>query len=176
MTHRLKTPVTCQHCGIAFRPVHRESKYCSMACRNLESNGVGNHNWHGGVTMQHGYVFRTMGKGVRKREHILIVERALGYPLPDKACVHHWDEDRSNNTPSNLVVCQDHAYHMLLHARANRLRDTGSFDLKRCCVCKEVKPLGAFGNRQSNWDGRYNSCRVCTQNAEKTRRSNSTTG
>lgn len=54
-----------------------------------------------------GYVF----------EHILVVEEAMGKPLPDGAVVHHVNGDGTDNRNENLVVCQDQAYHLLLHKR-----------------------------------------------------------
>lgn len=60
--------------------------------------------------------------GYRVFEHIHIAERALGKQLPLGAIVHHIDENPSNNTPTNLLICPDQAYHMLLH---KRMRDLG---------------------------------------------------
>lgn len=64
----------------------------------------------------YGGVIVVCGSG-KQYEHILIAEKALGRPLPPGAEVHHWDKDRWNNTPTNLVICPDHAYHMLIHKR-----------------------------------------------------------
>ena len=59
--------------------------------------------------------------GKRQYEHIVVAERALGKPLPKGAVVHHVDGQQWNNEPSNLVICPDQAYHMLLHRRMKEL-------------------------------------------------------
>lgn len=65
-------------------------------------------------------------------EHVLIVERALGHALPDKAEVHHVDGKPDQNRGSNLVACEDDAYHKLLHRRARAYRATGNPHATRC--------------------------------------------
>ena len=78
-------------------------------------------------------------------EHMLIAERALGKPLPPKAQIHHADENPRNNTPSNLVICQDRTYHKLLHFRARIVRAGGNPDTEKICsTCKTLKPLADF--------------------------------
>ncbi len=84
-------------------------------------NGSDNGNWRGGKTSSHGYVFilkLNHSKANRHgyvREHILIAEKVLGKLLPDAAIVHHVNEDVSDNRKENLVICEDRAYHNLLH-------------------------------------------------------------
>lgn len=69
------------------------------------------------------------------REHLLIVERALGHSLPPRAVVHHFDEDRSNNANNNLVACEDDRYHQLLHQRMRALAACGDPSAVRCHLC-----------------------------------------
>lgn len=74
-------------------------------------------------------------------EHILVAEKALGHPLPNKAEVHHVDQNRSNNTNSNLVVCQNSAYHKLLHVRMRAKRECGHADWRKCPMCGIYSPI-----------------------------------
>lgn len=81
-----------------------------------------------------GYVIRTVD-GSHKREHIDVAERALGKPLPFGAIVHHVDENRSNNDPSNLVICPSRAYHALIHRRMRALAACGNPSWLKCSIC-----------------------------------------
>ncbi len=96
-------------------------------------------------------------------EHILIAEKALGKPLPLGAQVHHVDEDATNNSNRNLVICQDAAYHKLLHYRARLLAQGVDPNTHRICsLCRAVKPLEAFGRSTANKaSGRQNGCLEC---------------
>jgi hypothetical protein len=76
-------------------------------------------------------------KIVESREYRRIVERILGRPLPPKAVVHHVDENRFNNVPSNFVVCPDEAYHRMLHQRMRALREGGNANFLKCKICKK---------------------------------------
>ena len=70
-------------------------------------------------------------------EHILIVEKVLGKHLLRKYQVHHVDEDVGNNKNNNLVVCEDHGYHMLLHRRKRAFEACGHVDWRKCWICGE---------------------------------------
>ena len=152
-------PTVCQVCGVSFLAWHDHQKFCSVECSGKAHTGTGHPRWKGD-TKSHGYVYISVD-GKRIRENRLVAERALGKPLPEGCKVHHWDENKENNDPSNLVICENDAYHMLLHARKRRLDDTGSFDLKRCLTCNEIKPLTAFHKRRRAWDGANEICIAC---------------
>lgn len=94
--------------------------------------------------------------------HILVVEKALGKCLLWPAEVHHVDGNRQNNSHRNLVVCQDHDYHVLLHVR-QRIRDAGGNPNteKICNRCKTVKPLEAFGTIKDSLIGKRGECKEC---------------
>jgi HNH endonuclease len=77
-----------------------------------------------GTISKGGYLVRQENY-VRKVEHIVIAERALGKQLPPKAVVHHINGKPADNRNSNLVICQDQSYHMLLHKRARELERFG---------------------------------------------------
>lgn len=69
-------------------------------------------------------------------EHVVVATAALGKQLPNGAEVHHHDRQRTNNDNGNLVVCQDRAYHCLLHVRMRALAACGNASYRRCAVCK----------------------------------------
>ena len=51
--------------------------------------------------------------------------------------VHHVNEIRSDNWKENLVICQDCAYHKLLHRRARALKACGHANWRKCRFCKK---------------------------------------
>lgn len=100
------------------------------------------------------------GRANRQRIHRLRAEAALGKPLPPKAHVHHADGSKRADAP--LVICEDAAYHHLLHIRTKILRLGGDPNTQRCCyACHQLKPIEAFGKRSRTSDGRDGTCRDC---------------
>lgn len=69
-------------------------------------------------------------------EHIAVAERILGKPLPAEAEVHHLNRIGTDNAPANLVICENHAYHMLIHARTRALKACGNPNWRKCSFCK----------------------------------------
>lgn len=75
--------------------------------------------------------------GKSKLRHVHIAEQALGRPLPKGAQIHHFDEDRSNDSRDNLVICPSFAYHKLLHKRQAALAACGHADWEKCWRCQK---------------------------------------
>jgi len=104
-----------------------------------------------------GYVYVQKDK-VLKRAHVLVAERALGHPLPPGAIVHHHDEDKANNAPTNLVICPSDAYHKLLHKRMRALDACGNADWRKCTFCKVHRPTSEMTFTKGNNSWHHKSC------------------
>jgi hypothetical protein len=100
-----------------------------------------------------------------RRVHIVKAELALGRRLPCGAVVHHVDGDKWNNANANLVICQDVAYHALLHRRTRIVKAGGDPNRQRiCCHCRRVLDTSCFSVRATKVgrrDGYKNQCRGC---------------
>lgn len=81
-----------------------------------------------------GYLFKTIGRKTNYL-HIAVAEKALGKKLPKGAEVHHVNGNPADNRNANLVICQDHKYHSLLHMREDALAVTGDANMRLCKIC-----------------------------------------
>lgn len=126
-----------------------------------------NPRWNGGVTeSRHGYRLRLClghphaNRGGSVPEHRLIVEWVIGHTLAQKNEVHHVNEQRADNSPGNLVACEDRAYHRLLHQRGAAVRAGYPAFYCRCLYCKyhdnpaNMVPYG----RRGGWHFMHRSC------------------
>ena len=96
-----------------------------------------------------------------KSAHRNVAELALGKPLPSGAEIHHIDGNGFNNSPDNLVICQDHSYHMLLHARERIIdKKTGVYwDAENKKWRSQINLGGKtyYNGRHKNKDDAYNA-------------------
>ena len=102
---------------------------------------------NGSGSLHGGYVV-VMDQQGRKPVHVRVAEKALGKPLPPGAIVHHVDENKANNAPSNLVICPDRAYHNLLHQRMRARDACGNPNWRMCWCCHQydaVESMRASG-------------------------------
>lgn len=83
------------------------------------------------------YRWKNNGAGQGIPMHTVIAERVLGKKMPPFAEIHHVDGNGLNNSPDNLVICPDHAYHMLLHMRQKAENACGNPNWMRCIRCKQ---------------------------------------
>ena len=74
---------------------------------------------------KHGYVY----------EALIIAEKTLQKHLPPKAVIHHIDKNTTNNASNNLVICENHSYHIYLHMRDRAFKACGNVDWRKCKYC-----------------------------------------
>ena len=67
----------------------------------------------------------------------MIVEDILGKSIPKNAEVHHVNNIKDDDRPTNYVLCQDRAYHMLLHQCQRALNACGHANWLKCPYCKQ---------------------------------------
>ena len=107
---------------------------------NHHCYGANNHKWKGGRTRSGVYINILLPEHPRATpsgyvyEHILIAERVLGKPLPGGAVIHHHD-GYSEAAKKKIVICENHAFHQILHARQRALRGGGHANWRKCKYC-----------------------------------------
>ncbi|MCK5617331.1 HNH endonuclease [Candidatus Pacearchaeota archaeon] len=88
-----------------------------------------------------GYPAANQRDGTQKLIHRIVAERALGRDLRKGEEVHHINEDKSDFSGKNLVICDGREYHLLLHIKRAALKATGDATSRRCKICKEWDSL-----------------------------------
>lgn len=119
-----------------------------------------------------GYLSRHYASGSKQWTVLLhreTVEQVLGKPLASSAVVHHVNDDRQDNRPSNLVVLQNRSEHLELHYRRRVLRAGGDPWTQRiCATCRMLKAATefylrgtAFQTRSGGHPTRNSCCKAC---------------
>ena len=104
--------------------------------------------------------------GVKKREHILVAERAFGGPLPAGSVVHHVNQNKLDNHPENLVICPSEAYHQLLHRRMRALEQSGNASNRQCMYCKDWSLESVMKVSAANSSAYHGACRNAYRRAK----------
>ncbi len=96
--------------------------------------------------------------------HVLLAEKALGKYLPEGAEVHHHNGIRSDNRNENLVICEDRAYHFLIHARSRIVQVGGDPNIEKICgKCRTVVSRSDFHRNSRAYDGLNQICAPCNR-------------
>lgn len=125
--------------GLCCKHYTRKLRYGDVTITKRAPNGSG--------TLSNGYREFRSSAGGRVKEHIKIVEVALGKKLPKGAHVHHINGDPTDNSNSNLVVCKDMAYHKILHMRTNALNAGFPAFYRKCPFCKSYGDPSTMRNQ-----------------------------
>lgn len=115
-----------------------------MPLRFISHHNLGkgdkNNNWKGGTYKMHNGHVQILVKDNPMADcrgyvlsHRLLSGKALGKTLPEKVQIHHYDKIQ-------IVICQDDAYHKLLHQRTRALRACSHTDWRKCWICQQYGP------------------------------------
>lgn len=99
------------------------------------SKGELNPHWKNGWIVKGGRYRMKVRFGKPIFEHRERAEKAMGKRMPNGACVHH--HSYGEGSKSQLVVCNDHSYHMLLHARTRAFYTCGNAYWEICKYCRK---------------------------------------
>ena len=109
----------CLFCHKIFRPARSTSTYCSVPCARTKNGGHNKKSESWWVNSK-GYVEGRLwqdGKQIRVKQHRHIASAALGRPLLPTEDVHHENEQKIDNDPTNFVIL-NHGAHTSLHNRS----------------------------------------------------------
>lgn len=185
LTEMYKSGATGQdlaiHCGVSDTAIYQRLKKLGVERRLNKDFHIGgprgpeHHLWKGGRSKRGNYIavyspghHRAMAGGY-VYEHVLIAERALGRPLDSKHPVHHFNENKTDNANTNLVICESHAYHKHLHVRQRVRSHGGNPDTdKWCWKCNRTLPRETnFYSDANAYDGLRSRCKECSNAAQK---------
>lgn len=129
-------------------------KLCECGCGEHTKIGKNTHElnrfmwghnpWKGGRFLTTDGRLRILAREHPRADHqgyvlrsLLIAEKALGKPIPLGRPVHHVDEDKSNDSSNNFVICESTNYHHFLHQRKRAYDACGNASWRKCSICKK---------------------------------------
>ncbi len=121
-------------------------------------------NWSGFIDTR-GYL-RVRFSNKQAPLHVHIAEAALGRPLRGTEQIHHVNEIKTDNSPSNLVICPANDYHRLLHVRTAALEACGNANWLKCQYCKVYDDRANMivqKNRASRYANRAHHAKCSTE-------------
>lgn len=124
-------------------------------------------NYHSSLFTKYIEIYAPECSRARKRDGYarrcnVVAEKALGKPLPPKSQIHHFDENKRNDSNTNLVICEDESYHRLLHKRKRILDKGGNPNNDFICnKCDSIKSKYNFYTSKSSSSGYQSWCKNC---------------
>ena len=132
--------------------------------KTIKHDGANSPTWKGGRYINdQGYVCVAQQDHLRAnmgyvREHILVMEKALGrFILPSEA-IHHIDGNRQNNSLGNLMLFKLQGMHVAYHARLRAFEECGHYDWRKCSFCQQYDHPDNLYIRGDNELVRHRSC------------------
>lgn len=102
--------------------------------------------------------------------YVIVAEEVLGRYLLSSEVIHHVDRNEENDSKNNLVICQDQAYHRLLHQRLRALKESGDALARQCRYCRKWDRPGV-GDMRVHSANRGNSTKAlhlsCAREAQR---------
>lgn len=83
-------------------------------------------------------------------EHVWVMSRMIAAPVPEGMQVHHMDGDKLNNSPSNLMLC-DQAQHSRMHMYMASFAACGNPDWRICRFCGKYRPTHEMVPHSNGW-------------------------
>lgn len=111
--------------------------------KTIDTKGRNSPTWKGGRYINDsGYVCISCPDHPRAnmgyvREHVLVMEKALGRYILSTEAVHHIDGNRQNNFLGNLMLFRFQGQHVAYHYRLKAFEVCGHYDWRKCSFCQQ---------------------------------------